>query len=985
MKRLKSCYLILVLPVCIAVNATGRAAEYQLIVDDVSLQGLSTDAATNLTDNPSSVIRSRYVSLPPSIAQEMNISAGDNIVLNLFSDAIYIAKIEKVSANINNTFTASGSIQSHPYSNLFISKTGNKVFVSINIPDVNKRFIIRSETETGGYLLMEIDSSKIQYKDGPSVLSDMNIGLDEMLLANNQFAADSDGPVSIDIMIVYTHGAYEDAGLYFGGVDNYIAYLMNEANIALEKSQIYASLNLVHSAMVDYVENKITYMYNPAHDDITEGSLYAALRHLGEKDSYMEEVLDWRDKYGADLVTLLVSNRILQNSNNIAGVANQLTNVSGNSNDVFSVIVTRFSNYTFIHELGHNMGCGHSKYQSTYNYGGLFSYSYGWRWANLCSIMSYPESDYIRIGIFSNPNILDYGLPAGDPYEADNARTIRQTMYTIADYRNHVDINDVNVPVHTPITIYVNKNAPSDGNGLSWDTAYKYLQKALLSADNGDEIRVAAGTYKPTDGTSDPNNRNKSFILKKGVSVYGGFSGNETKLEQRNFKNNKTFLSGDIGSLQNKKDNSLRIIVGAGDTVLDGFYITGSNGNDTFYWTSGYGGGIYYDNFNNIKIANCTFENNYSIIGSGFYISDCNSVSVINCIFKNNTTQHKGTVILYNSNIIIAGCEFDNNTADYSGGGLELHNCIATISNCLFINNSAKYGAGAEIWNSNVSVANCTFSANSAAIEGGAMENYSNTKIMNSIFWNNTGGEIGGNPKVNYSDIKGGWFGTGAHNINIDPLFADASNGDYHLKSAAGRWNSISNSWVKDEVTSPCIDAGDSTSDLGDELWPHGKRINMGAYGGTTQASMSLSNIGDKRDLNNDGLVSWDDVLVLAEKWESNDTPLKEDLDRNGIVNTSDLAYYSNNWEESSNNTPPELVSIMNKNITVNNPLSFNVSATDNDGDELVYIALGLPEGAEFSEQTFVWTPEQSGIYQVTFVVSDYKSMDYMTVKIIAE
>ncbi|MBN2589977.1 MAG: right-handed parallel beta-helix repeat-containing protein [Sedimentisphaerales bacterium] len=984
MKRLKSCYLILVLLVCVIINATGKAAAYQLIVDDISLQNLSTDTASKLNDNLLSVCRSKYVSLNPLIMEEMNLSAGDNIILNLFPDASYIAQIEKVSVS-NNTATINGSIQSHSYSEFFISKTGNQIFISVNIPDEGKQFIIRSDTGAGGYLLMEIDSSKIQYKDGPAVLSDMNINLDEMLLANNQFATDSDGPVSIDIMIVYTQAAYEDSGLYYGGIDNYIAVLMNEANAAFEQSQIYVKLNLVHSAMVDYVENKIAYKYDPVLGDITQGSLYAALRHLGEEDSYMEEVRHWRDMYGADLVTLLVSNRVLLNNNYIAGLANQLTNASGNSNDAFSVIVTRFSNYTFIHELGHNMGCGHSRYQSDYNYGGLFEYSYGWRWANLCSIMAYPESDYTRIGLFSNPNIFDdYGFPAGDPYEADNARTICQTMYAIADYRDHVDINDVNVPEYEPITIYVNKNAPSGGNGLSWATAYNYLRDALLAAVDGDEIWVAAGTYKSTDGINDPNNRNKSFILKEGVYVYGGFSGSETKRDQRNLIKNKTVLSGDIGIHGKNKDNSLRIILGAGDSVLDGFTITGSFGDDTFYSMSGKGGGIYFDDVNDITIANCIFDDNYSITGSGIYINKCSLVDINNCTFKNNMAEHRGIVIAYNSDIAITDCQFTANHADYSGGGLELHKCNATITNCLVVNNSAQYGAGADIWSSDVSIANCTFANNSATIEGGAMESYGNTKVINSIFWNNTGGEIAGNAKVNYSNIQGGWPGSGANNINIDPLFADVSEGNYHLKSTAGRWNPNSKSWQKDKVTSPCIDAGDLNTNIGDELWPHGKRINMGAYGGTSQASMSLSNVGDARDMNNDDSITWDDVLLLIDKWNSNDVPLKEDFNLDGVVDINDLAFYEN-WSTDFSNAAPVFDSIEDQYINVGNELSFIVSATDTDSDELVFMSLGLPEGAEFTNQTFIWTPEQAGIFLVTFIVSDYKSLDYVTVKIIVE
>jgi len=78
-----------------------------------------------------------------------------------------------------------------------------------------------------------------------------------------------------------------------------------------------------------------------------------------------------------------------------------------------------------------------------------------------------------------------------------------------------------------------------------------------------------------------------------------------------------------------------------------------------------------------------------------------------------------------------------------------------------------------------------------------------------------------------------------ANFLNINPLFTDAANGDYHLQSQAGRWDPNSQSWVQDEVTSPCIDAGNMGSAIGFEPFPNGGIVNMGAYGGTAEASKS--------------------------------------------------------------------------------------------------------------------------------------------------
>ena len=80
-------------------------------------------------------------------------------------------------------------------------------------------------------------------------------------------------------------------------------------------------------------------------------------------------------------------------------------------------------------------------------------------------------------------------------------------------------------------------------------------------------------------------------------------------------------------------------------------------------------------------------------------------------------------------------------------------------------------------------------------------------------------------------------YGTGC--IAKDPCFADAASGDFHLKSTAGRWNGTT--WVKDTVTSPCIDAGETSAAYANEPTPNGNRTNMGAYGNTAEASKSAS------------------------------------------------------------------------------------------------------------------------------------------------
>jgi hypothetical protein len=134
------------------------------------------------------------------------------------------------------------------------------------------------------------------------------------------------------------------------------------------------------------------------------------------------------------------------------------------------------------------------------------------------------------------------------------------------------------------------------------------------------------------------------------------------------------------------------------------------------------------------------------------------------------------------------------------------------------------------------------------------MKDDSDIVLSNSIVWGNHPKGIifaGSNtPSITYCDLQDGWFDTG--NTNLDPLFAQMGywtepddsesewvGGDYHLKSQEGRWDIQTETWITDDVTSPCIDAGNPTDPVESEPVPHGDIINLGAYGGTSQASKS--------------------------------------------------------------------------------------------------------------------------------------------------
>jgi hypothetical protein len=172
---------------------------------------------------------------------------------------------------------------------------------------------------------------------------------------------------------------------------------------------------------------------------------------------------------------------------------------------------------------------------------------------------------------------------------------------------------------------------------------------------------------------------------------------------------------------------------------------------------------------------------------------------------------------------------------------------------------------------------------------------HSRAVVANSIIRDNPDGEIDRRAEATYSNIKGGWPGLG--NIDADPCFADPDSGDYHLKSQAGRWDPDNQDWVYDSRTSLSIDAGNPGSPLRNEPpHPGNKRINIGCYGGTAQASKTPARWSLLADLTNDGAVDPNDLAHWPLNWLSSEPERPADLDRNSVVNMTDFAFFAEDW-----------------------------------------------------------------------------------------
>lgn len=326
-------------------------------------------------------------------------------------------------------------------------------------------------------------------------------------------------------------------------------------------------------------------------------------------------------------------------------------------------------------------------------------------------------------------------------------------------------------------TWYVRADAPSNGDGLSWATAYRDLNTALSSAAVHDTIWVARGTYRP--GTS--GNRAASFVMREGVDVYGGFAGTETSLLERNIAANPTILSGDLAGNDapgyvNYGENAYHVVRATAVQLLprlDGFTIRGgyANGNigtgdehgagilasDADFviancqivdnWASGAGGGVYLRQRSNATIEASAFTSNW---GGGLGLVETSSANVVSTTFTSNYDQQGGAVRAFNSSVEFADCNIRTNSADQYGGGIyAFESDLALVRTAVSGNRvtaASASGGGINLYDTVAMIDGSNIFENTATGDGGglAIWHFSEATLTNSKVYRNSSSDDGG-------------------------------------------------------------------------------------------------------------------------------------------------------------------------------------------------------------------------------------------------
>jgi hypothetical protein len=264
------------------------------------------------------------------------------------------------------------------------------------------------------------------------------------------------------------------------------------------------------------------------------------------------------------------------------------------------------------------------------------------------------------------------------------------------------------------------------------------------------------------------------------------------------------------------------------------YYVDGANGNNS-------NSGISSESaFETIQKAVDTASDGYTIfIKPGIYAD--------NIDFKGKAITIQGLAGLEGITVLETPDDFAVTFASGEGSDSVLKNIV--------IKNSFM---GIFIIGSSPTIENVTIVDNIYGINA-----YFNSSpdISNCIFWNNINGDLSGcTSQYSFTSYAG------EGNVYGDPFFVDPNNGDYHLKSERGRYWPVHDVWVLDKETSPCIDAGDPNDGSLYEPMPNGGSINMGAFGGTSYASMSEMPFPEP-DFNKDGIINESDLDYLIQRW----------------------------------------------------------------------------------------------------------------------
>ena len=353
------------------------------------------------------------------------------LALNLFDDVVFTGTVEHVERT-SSGHALGGRLDGVGLGTFTLVVNGRVVIGTVRMPDAV--YTIRTAGD-GTYVIRQIDESSLpplgEPLEGPLSTPEARSESDDIPPDNGSM---------IDVMVVYTPLAKHREGGR-AAIEALIDLFVVETNQAYVSSGVKHRIRLVLREEVDYTENGI--------------SIIDLGRLQDDSDGYMDDVHERRDMYGADLVHILVGR------SDFGGRAHWNRGDSAASDEPFGFGLTNSmcGGLCFAHELGHNMGLGHDRYElgvpltgSNYGYVNQRMFAPGapvsTRWRTImaynlqCKDVGGFYCDWI--GYFSNPDVTHNGDPMGVPADhpstgvdgpADAVGTLSERREITANFR----------------------------------------------------------------------------------------------------------------------------------------------------------------------------------------------------------------------------------------------------------------------------------------------------------------------------------------------------------------------------------------------------------------------------------------------------------------------------------------------------------------------------------------------------------------------
>lgn len=443
--------------------------------------------------------------------------AARDLVFDLFDGVQLVGRVERMEYHHAERVVYSGPLTNVPGGDFIIAYNNGQVAATFTTPGMG--FFQLRPSGTDAVAVYQLDLSRLppceastppaSPSSGASVTTPTSVAeIRARAAIHRQFAASSpsveggvyggqgqqggDGShltfTQIDVLVVNTANAVAAAG-----GESAMAAIMDmtfaRANSAFINSDIGLRLRMIRSETVAYDETAVT--MNTLLSDLADGS------------GAFSSVPSWRDASGADLVALF-----FDGSGGLAYIYN------GSPNSGFSVNGVNGLESTFIHEIGHNLGCLHDRDNNAMT--PTFPYSFGWRFTpdnspELRTIMAYAPGN--RIPYFSNPEVTymgtPTGVPIGEPLESNNAEMIRQTKAAVAAFRSESGNQAPTVTLISPLreaplkaldSVILSAEAADPDGSVTEVVFYRLMSDSDFGFTNRSSTLVDADTTAPYTG-----------------------------------------------------------------------------------------------------------------------------------------------------------------------------------------------------------------------------------------------------------------------------------------------------------------------------------------------------------------------------------------------------------------------------------------------------------------------------------------------------